>query len=179
MFAFPKSQVKKRTQHNPSKDTINTQLSLYIDVISNMSAINNEGFYTTQFLSFSITKCRLTQTKVHQLQCLIVNPNASSSIYISFCFSVCKCMFQGLIPLHDRWHAIKYIINNQSEADIQLLETTIGLHSHIHKYKGAVNMAEAQVWDNCSNNSRHIISLSQCHFEISAHSYFLFFDYWY
>lgn len=46
-------------------------------------------------------------------------------------------------------------------------------------YKGTVNMAEAQVWNNCSNNSCQIIGLSQCHFEISAHNYFLFFDYWY
>lgn len=33
-------------------------------------------------------------------------------------------------------------------------------------------MAEAQMWNNCSNNSCQIITLSQCHFEISAHSYF-------
>lgn len=40
-------------------------------------------------------------------------------------------------------------------------------------------MAQAQEWNNCSNNSCQIISLSQWHFEISAHNYFIFFDYWY
>lgn len=50
---------------------------------------------------------------------------------------------------------------------IQLLKAKIDLFC-IFLYKWAVNVAKAQMWNNCSNNSCQIIGLSQCHFEIPA-----------
>lgn len=82
-------------------------------------------------------------------------------MYILF-FSVYK-LFLYIIQ-NMEW---RVSINKQKH--VQLLEAKIGLN------KEAVNTAAAQVWDDYSDNSCQIISSSQCHFEISVHSSFLYF----